>query len=300
MFNVDYKKLTLSFNEFHDVSDKDMPQYGEYCLLELKTGAYTAGGWHPSGNGRTAAGQFIRGTADSVNSEDVARWHSLERYDLTDSLEQEEVDWINLGPEEEGVRNALEEEPVKWKMLVHLYMIAGARRGEILGLKWAAVDFAHNRIHIENNILYSVDRGIYEDTPKTESSVRWVTLPAETMALLKEWRAYQAGERLRLGEYYQDQGFVFARENGQPMHPDSVTDWMKKLAQRHDLPHINPHAFRHTMASTLYFNNVDSVSISKRLGHAKVSTTEDIYAHVIEAADQRNADILSDVFLKKA
>ena len=44
----------------------------------------------------------------------------------------------------------------------------------------------------------------------------------------------------------------------------------------------------------------EATRISKRLGHAKVSTTEDIYAHVIEAADQRNADILSDVFLKRA
>ncbi len=105
MFSVDYKKLTLSFNEFHNVSDKDMPQYGEYCLLELKTGDYTAGGWHPSGDGRTAAGFFLRGTADSVDSEEVARWHSLDRYDLADSLEKEEVNWINLGAEEEGVRN---------------------------------------------------------------------------------------------------------------------------------------------------------------------------------------------------
>ena len=104
MFKVDYKSLRLSFNEFHDVSDKDMPEYGEYCLLELKTGDYTAGGWCPSGNGHAAAGQFIRGTADSVDSEDVARWHSLDRYDLTDSLEDEDINWINLGPEE-GSRN---------------------------------------------------------------------------------------------------------------------------------------------------------------------------------------------------
>ena len=53
-------------------------------------------------------------------------------------------------------------------------------------------------------------------------------------------------------------------------------------------------------ASMLYFNGVDSVSISKRLGHAQVSTTANIYAHVMEEADQRNADILGDVFLKKA
>ena len=106
----------------------------------------------------------------------------------------------------------------------------GARRGELLGLKWSAVDYSGNRIHIENNILYAADWGIYEDTPKTETSVRWVTLPAETMALLKTWKAHQDGERLRLGEYYQDRGFVFAQENGQPMHPDGVTDWMKKFA----------------------------------------------------------------------
>ena len=106
MFVVDHKSLRLSFNDFHDVADKDMPEYGEYCLLELKTGDYTAGGWHPSGNGRTATGYFLRGTADTVDSEEVARWHSLDRYDLTESLEKEGVNWINIGrEEEEGDRN---------------------------------------------------------------------------------------------------------------------------------------------------------------------------------------------------
>ena len=53
------------------------------------------------------------------------------------------------------------------------------------------------------------------------------------------------------------------------------------------------------ISTVLYFNGVDSVSISKRLGHAQVSTTANIYPHIIEEADQRNADILSDIFLKK-
>ena len=101
MFTVNYKDLTLSFNEFHDFSDKDLPQYGEYCLLELKNGDHTAGGWCPSGDGRTASGKFIRGTADTVDSGEVIRWHSLDRYDLTESLETEGVNWINIGREEE-------------------------------------------------------------------------------------------------------------------------------------------------------------------------------------------------------
>lgn len=103
-----------------------------------------------------------------------------------------------------------------------------------------------------------------------------------------------------MGEYFQYRGFVFSQDNGSPMHPDSVTDWLGKFSKRHNLPHVNPHAFRHTMASMLYFNGVDSVSISKRLGHAQVSTTANIYAHAMEEADKKNADILAEIFLKQA
>ena len=214
-------------------------------------------------------------------------------------MEQKDVNYFQ--PEQvAAIREALELEPIKWRTLVHLLLITGARRGEILGLKWDKVDFASNQVYICNNVLYSADVGIYEDTPKTERSKRYVSLPAETMQLLKQYRAWQNGERLRLGEYYQDQGFVFAQDTGGPMHPDSVTTWLSRFSKRHGLPHVNAHAFRHTMASMLYFNGVDSVSISKRLGHAQVSTTANIYAHVMEAADKKNADILADVFLKKA
>jgi hypothetical protein len=106
MFVVDHKTLRLSFNEFHELTIKDMPEYGEYCLLELKDGNYTAGEWHPASNKRKVAGMFLRGTADTVDAEEVARWHSLDRYDLTDSLGKEGVNWINIGrEEEEGDRN---------------------------------------------------------------------------------------------------------------------------------------------------------------------------------------------------
>ncbi len=108
MFKVDHKTLRLSFNDFHELTEGDIPEYGEYCLLELKTGGYTAGGWHPNNysDKESTSGKFIRGTADTVDSEEVSRWHSLDRYDLTESLEKEGVNWINIGrEEEEGERN---------------------------------------------------------------------------------------------------------------------------------------------------------------------------------------------------
>ena len=262
----------------------------------------------PGHNKRTGAGlsaktilehhRLISTVLDQAEKEGLVPFNVAAKATLP-KANKKEVNYFQ--PEQvAAIRDALDTESPKWKMLTHLLLITGARRGEILGLKWSAVDFAGNRVHICNNILYSPDVGIYEDTPKTATSDRWVSLPTETMQLLKKYQIWQNAERLRLGEYYQDRGLLFAQDDGRPMHPDSVTSWLAKFSKRHNLPHINPHAFRHTMASMLYFNGVDSVSISKRLGHAQVSTTCDIYSHVIAEADQRNADILGDIFLKKA
>lgn len=196
-----------------------------------------------------------------------------------------------------AIRDALESEPIKWSTATHLLLITGCRRGEIMGLKWAKVDFENNRIHIDNNLQYTAARGLYEETPKTAASVRNIKLPAETMQLLWQYRSWQARQQLASGDRWTYTDYVFTQENGKPMHPDSLTDWLGKFSKRHDLPHINPHAFRHTMASILYFNGMDSVTISKRLGHAKVSTTADIYAHIIQEADERAAECIGDVVL---
>lgn len=242
--------------------------------------------------------RLIHTVLEQAVKEGLIPFNPADRVELP-KAERKEVNYFQA-EEVKTIAEALQTEPIKWQTLTHLLLITGARRGEILGLKWNCIDFENNQLHICNNILYTPDRGIYEDTPKTARSNRFITVPDETIDLLKKYRLWQNQERLRLGEYYEYSGYVFTQDNGSPLHPDSVTDWLKKFSKRHNLPHINPHAFRHTMASMLYYNGVDSVSISKRLGHAQVSTTANIYAHVMEEADRRNADILADIFLKKA
>ena len=200
-----------------------------------------------------------------------------------------------------SILSALETEPLKWRVITHLLLITGCRRGEVLGLKWSAVDFQNNRIHICNNLLYYPDIGIYQDTPKTDKSNRWIALPDDTMKLLNEWKAFQDKDAKKKGAFYNNpESLLFTQENGRAMCPDSVTNWLDRFSKRHNLPHIYPHKFRHTMASLLLFNKVDPVSVSKRLGHSQVSTTTDIYAHVIAEADKQNAELLSGIFLKRA
>ena len=117
------------------------------------------------------------------------------------------------------------------------------------------------------------------------------------MSLLAQHRKEQTSQRFQLGEEWTYTGFCFTQSNGKPMHPDSITDWLAKFSKKYDLPHIYPHKFRHTQASLLYALGVDPITISKRLGHKQVSTTQNIYAHMVAKADcEANEAVASVLF----
>ena len=183
------------------------------------------------------------------------------------------------------ILECVESEPLFWRVFMHVLIFSGARRGEVVGLKWDNIDYDKNRILIDSSILYTKEDGVFEDTTKTAKSVRWITLPAETIELLKE-----------LKKVSQKSKYVFSNEYG-VIHPDSAVKYLKRLENKYDLPHLNCHAFRHTMASLLYSEGLDPVSISSRLGHARVSITSDIYAHKINGQDEKSVKILENCFI---
>lgn len=193
---------------------------------------------------------------------------------------------------------ALEQESIRVRTLVHLFIITGCRRGEIGGLKWQNMDWTNKQIYIDRVTLYSSEVGIYEDKPKTKTSIRWIKLPDETMVLLDKYRQWQSEYKTTWGDKWVESGHVFTKEQGGPLHPTTINAILKDFAERHTLPHINPHAFRHTQASILFFNKVDAVSISRRLGHSHVSTTTDIYAHIIKESEERISDCIAEVVLR--
>lgn len=198
-----------------------------------------------------------------------------------------------------NILEALEQEPLEWQMLVHLLIITGCRRGEILGLRWNMVDFDNSQIKIKTQILQSRKLGVYEeDSTKTVSSERYIKLPTETMDLLRKYQKWYEDLRMINGDRWQGTGFLFVTDDGRPRRPDVVTNWLRKFSERHGLSHINPHAFRHTMASLLIHGGKDIVAVSKRLGHSKVSTTTDIYSHIIKEADAESSECLADIILR--
>ena len=200
--------------------------------------------------------------------------------------ERKEVDTFQ--PYEIGkIIQAAEDLPLKWKTVIHLLLASGARRGELLGLTWSAVD-------------WTPDRGVSADTPKSKKSIRWITLPPQTMQLLSEYRErYYLPLKAAAGDSWHDSGFLFVQDSGDSignvMHPQTMTRFCNDFSKKYDLPHVNPHRFRHTAASLLYHAGVDSVSIAGMLGHSSPVVTETVYAHIIEDIHSRTASALGSV-----
>ena len=144
-----------------------------------------------------------------------------------------------------------------------------------------------------------------------------IAIPSELCQLLKQYKKEYNQLRMLYGEKWHNENFVFVQETGKPMHPDSLTDNCSKFRKKYNaiieeknrelpqdkqirlIPRINPHSYRHSQASLLFFSGKDSITISKRLGHAKVSTTTDIYSHLIQKSDVEASDTLADMFLRK-
>lgn len=190
----------------------------------------------------------------------------------------------------------LDTEETKYQALMLLALSTGMRRGELFALQWNAVDFDNNTIRILHTMQYIPGEGLTLKEPKTDLSDRIVSAPESVMAVLKRHKAEQSAKKLKLGErWYKEHDFVFCNWEGKAMHPDTLNNWLTKYTKANGLPHISPHAFRHMAASFLIKSGVDIRTVSGKLGHARTSTTTDIYAHVILSAEQQTADIMSGI-----
>jgi integrase len=132
---------------------------------------------------------------------------------------------------------------------------------------------------------------------KTERSRRRVALDAATVQALREHRKQQAAERLAFGPGYEDQGLIFCREDGAPLHPERVSQMFRRHVRGLELPRIPLKNLRHTWASLALQAGVHPKVVSERLGHATVSFTLDTYSHVMPGLQEDAAAAVAELVL---
>ena len=164
---------------------------------------------------------------------------------------------------------------------LHLIAYTGIRRGEALGLCWHDVDLEAGIISITQTLSRSVRKGLIFQPPKTNSGRRTIDLDEGTVEVLRAHHGRQLLQQMELEGAYKDNDLLFPGPLGEPMNPMAVTRACGSLAKRVSLEGTRVHDLRHFHASVMLQSNQSVVLVSKRLGHASVSMTADIYAHVL-------------------
>lgn len=172
-----------------------------------------------------------------------------------------------------------------------LSAFTGARRGELLALKWS--DFDGAAITISKNRMTAGRTVIEQNSTKGGTNgQRRVPLDRETIELFNVHRVNQIKERMALGEHWKETGYVFVQENGLPLYPHTPSDLFKKLLNKAGLRPTRLHDQRHLHATELLRLGEPLHVVANRLGHRDAMVTATIYAHV---SDQQ-AETASSTF----
>ena len=177
----------------------------------------------------------------------------------------------------------------------HVAAYTGARRGELLNLRWKDIDLDGKKITITGSTAVIAGERVSGTTKSGRGRV--VSIDEETVAVLRQRKADQAAEQLRAGDSWRGtkDGYVFTTGWGEPIYPDAVTSLMTKLIRAHtQLPHGRLHDLRHLHATILLLSGVPVHVVAARLGHADPAITLRVYAHVVRSAEAAAADIFAE------
>ena len=169
-------------------------------------------------------------------------------------------------------------------------LATGMRRGELLGLRWADIDWQAGLLHIRQSIG-PVQHTMTPGTPKTRRSQRTVAVATDLLDALKEHRRQQNEQRLRVGPVWQDADLVFASEVGTPIGDSNLHREYHRLVALAGVPYITIHDQRHTVASWAIAGGVDPKTTAERLGQ-HVSMTLERYTHTSTRQHRVAAEIL--------
>ena len=174
------------------------------------------------------------------------------------------------------------------EIVIDIELCLGLRRGELLGLQWDDIDFEKNQIHVVRNRVVVNGKSIVKD-PKTESSRRTVDVPVQLIQKLRQHKTNCIANRLRLGKAYTVTDFVIVHPDGRPIYPEYLSQLFTKLQKKADLPKCRFHDLRHLCASIMLMQGVNVKVAQEHLGHKDISTTMNIYSHVLPSVAKEAA-----------
>ncbi len=175
---------------------------------------------------------------------------------------------------------------------IRLAIASGMRRGEILALSWEDIDFSSCTVTV-NHTLCTVTNEL--KIPKTETSIRTISLDKQMIDKLINWKRMQALYLLSLGIVQNGKTPVVSNEVGERIDGSNLTRWWHSFQKQYGFEGLRIHDLRHCHATALVSSGLNIKAISSRLGHASVSTTLDLYSHAQRKDDEHAANIIGEI-----
>lgn len=234
-----------------------------------------------------ALSEAVRGGLLRTNPSDDVKYPKVERKVRLDTWDADELDKFLRATRSDRLS------PL-WMLLAK----TGMRRGEALGLWWSDIDLDSGSVYLQRSrhqVGYNVVEG-----PLKGGDGRHVHIGAGTVAALRSWRAQQNAERLQWGAAWHDTGHVFTRENGEPWHPNKVTESFGEAVKAAGMKRIRVHDLRHTHATLWLRAGGHPKVLQERLGHKSIKITMDTYSHALPTMQEGIADVLDAVVYGEA
>lgn len=184
-----------------------------------------------------------------------------------------------------------------------LYITAlstGLRLGELLALYWSDIDFENATLSVNRTIKRVKDidtnkSSLIISTPKTQNSIRNISLPDKLIPILKNHKKSQQEMILKLGNKYINKEIVFATPLGTFQDDSNVRKHYKNILKKNSIRSIKFHGLRHTFATRLFEAKVPVKVVSELLGHSSIDTTLNIYVHVLDELKSDAAKIINTI-----
>lgn len=237
----------------------------------------------------------------------IAEGYLVRNYCMGKSITLPEDNSVN---DEDGINDitifTLDEQNQFVKAVASHILLAlgtGLRQGELLGLKWDDINYKDCTVSVKKTIkdVYLFDGNkkkycLVEQSPKTKNSIRTIPIPENLIPILKKHELQQKKEKLKAGVAYIKNDYIFSTPLGTPIDPNNLRKMYVKILNKNNIPCKKFHSLRHTYATRLFEKDVPIKTVQMLLVHADISTTSNVYVHVMPEQKIKAIDKINSLF----